>query len=249
MDWAAKRKLTYLAIFLAVVSLIGVSLYLAFFKKPPSCFDGKQNQKEDGIDCGGQCSKLCSPLEFLPVVIWEQIFKVAPNAYSVVAYIENPNPTAESSNVPYTFKIYDSTNAMLSERSGTTYIPPGTNFAVFESNFIFASSTPARADFAFDAKDIVWTLAKKKPKIEISNLKTTNAPSPSVDVDLVNQTLNDIGKTNVTAIVYDANGNAFAASRTIVDRIGSRSSEHAVFTWPRPFEKQPARVEIIPVIQ
>ena len=41
----------YLAILVSLIWLV----YSFEFKPAPNCFDGKKNQEETGIDCGGSC--------------------------------------------------------------------------------------------------------------------------------------------------------------------------------------------------
>lgn len=54
MDKRITKQIIIALIFLGIISLIGGGVYLA--RRPePTCFDGVQNQEEEGIDCGGPC--------------------------------------------------------------------------------------------------------------------------------------------------------------------------------------------------
>ena len=59
ISWSKKRQIIYLA--LVVGFFIFVTTVFLFFLlyETPTCFDGKQNQEEIGIDCGGPCVRLC----------------------------------------------------------------------------------------------------------------------------------------------------------------------------------------------
>ena len=47
-------SLIYVTIFLVIVS------WIYYIIRPvPNCFDGKQNQNEEGVDCAGVCAKKC----------------------------------------------------------------------------------------------------------------------------------------------------------------------------------------------
>jgi hypothetical protein len=70
--------------------------------------------------------------------------------------------------------------------------------------------------------------------------------SPRVDAILQNGTIFDIPNVDITAIVYDKNENAIAASATLVEVLPKDSSLNLVFTWPMPFRTEAARIEIIP---
>ncbi len=245
MTWAGKRKLIYFSGFILVIGiLVGTPLVL-FFYKAPTCFDGKQNGTEQGIDCAGSCVKLCKPLELEPVVLWQQDFKVAPGVYTAVAYVQNPNLNAEAKLVPYTFKLYDSKNVVISERKGTVYIPPGKNFAVFESGIKTAENVPEHVSFDFTG-EFNWQSARAGlPQLVIKDPLLSNAStSPSVDVDIQNPTLNPINRVNLTAIIYDLAGNAVAASKTYISNLDRQSSQHIVFTWPYSFPQLAVACEV-----
>lgn len=94
-QWVAKRKLFY-GIFsiVALVLVIGVPLFFVLYKTP-TCFDGKQNQNEKGIDCGGVCTRLCSSDIANPIVLWQRSFVVTDGVYNAVAYVQNPNVLAK----------------------------------------------------------------------------------------------------------------------------------------------------------
>lgn len=239
VTWAQKRQLGYFAVFMAVFLIIGGIIFYNIWYQRPTCFDNKKNGVETGVDCGGDCVKLCLAENLNPAVEWQQTFEVTPGIYSAVAYIQNPNISSESKNVPYIFKIYDSRNNVLAERAGTVNIPPGKNFAVFESNIgIDKTKKPARTTFEF-TKEIEWRAGERGEILSVSNLSIVNATSsPVVEADIYNPSFDDIGRVNVVAIVYDTAGNAVGASRTYLDGIANRSLSHAVFTWPKGFPGQ-----------
>ena len=249
MKWSTQRKLVYFLVFIIIFgALIGTPAYF-LLHKDPTCFDNQQNQTEDGIDCGGPCVKLCNPLELLPVVMWQQSFEVSPGVYSAAAYIQNPNLNGIATNVPYTFTLSDADNNVIATRSGTTNIPAGKNFALFEGGISVATATPVRTDFSF-TKTINWVATRTKEDLQVQNIAILNPlTSPSITADIQNPDVSPVGRQAVVVLVYDVGGNAFAASRTVIDGIGSQSQSHIVFTWPLPFEKTPVRAEIIPVAQ
>ena len=92
MTWAGKRQLLILGSIAIVCIIILFPIVKPIIAPTPTCFDGKQNQGELGVDCSGPCQKICLA-EALPVrVLWVRPFKVAEGVYSGVAYVSNPNP-------------------------------------------------------------------------------------------------------------------------------------------------------------
>jgi hypothetical protein len=248
--WATKRKLIYFGLFFIILAIaIGFPVF-SYLYEPPTCFDTTQNGTEQGVDCGGTCVKLCKPLELRPVVLWQQSFRVSTGIYTAAAYIQNPNLSAESFAVPYTFKLYDANNQVIAERSGKTYIPAGKSFAVVEAGITAPDKTVIRASFELDP-EFSWYVAKTaKPELIVNNLDVSNTETtPFVDADISNETYTDIGRVTIAALVYDVDGNAIAASKTFITNLYQQSNQHVTFSWPQPFSKLISRVELIPIIE
>lgn len=247
--WAVQRKATYTLVFLAVlVVLIGVPAFI-FFYEGPTCFDGKQNQRESGVDCGGPCAKLCVADFKTPIYTWERFSEVVPDIYNLAAYVENPNLTVGANDVPYVFKLYDYFGTLISERKGITSIPVGKKFAVFEPSIETKPFTPSKVTFEF-TDNPNWKYAEYETEMEISNIKwNEDLGFAKVEATLSNKSRDPIFGVDATAIVYDVSGNAIMFSKTIIEEIGPNSTKNLIFTWPSSFLNTVSRVEIIPTRQ
>ncbi len=236
--WATKRKLQYLGIIAGLFILfVAVPLYLFIYDKP-TCFDGFENGDEVGVDCGGSCRLLCTAEIGQPIARWDpRIFKISPGIYSVLAYLENPNVTAEVLHAPYTFRLYDNKGLIITERKGETFIPKGQTFAVFEGNFSTGERIPTRAVFSF-GPNLTWTKnLTTPPDLAVTNKALSREEtSPRVDATITNKAVNVVSNIELTAIIFDGAGNAIGASRTLVEDINPQDSKALVFTWPLPFE-------------
>jgi Mg-chelatase subunit ChlD len=242
MTWAMKRQIIYFSIFMAIMLVvIGIPLFSIYYEAP-TCFDNKQNGNELGVDCDGLCNRLCRALEAKPVVEWYRLLDVQPGLSTAVAYLQNPNLDAEAKVAPYTFTIRDASNTIIAERKGTTYIPAGKNFAIFESNIVIpADAGQLRTTFEL-SEDFEWTRAPKDaPKVLVANQQVDAfSMKPSVTATLTNTSFTDLGRVNATVIIYNTDGNAVAASKTYVDRINKQGNAQVVFTWPRQFSSEVA---------
>lgn len=237
-SWATKRKVTYLSIVGgAVFLLVVVPLFLVLYERP-TCFDGKRNSDELGVDCGGSCTILCSFEALDPIVLWSRVFRVTDDMYTAVAYVENPNVSSDAHDVPYNFKIYDKDNILITERAGTTYVPRNKRFAVLEAKIPVTERKPRSAKFEFTMQP-TWRRSSddEEPDLFVKNKAMLREDiSPRIEAEIENRSLKTLSNLEVTAIVYDGNNNAVGASRTYVDAIRKGESAQAVFTWPLPFE-------------
>ncbi len=247
MSWAQRRKATYTLSFISIVIIILIIIFFSVFYKKPTCFDGIQNEGEQGIDCGGPCTKLCRANYVNPTVLWIRWAKVlSSGAYNILAYAENPNIGVGASNVPYEFKIYDKNSILLYDGKGFASIPANNDFVAFVSGINIHDKIPTRIDFEFTGA-FNW---KKIPNVEkdivVSSKNLINEDTaPKLFATLQNGTLNQVDNIESVAILYDQNANAIAFSKTVTDSIAPGASADIVFTWPEPFGSQVYKIDII----
>ncbi len=249
-DWSRARKRIILAIVLFfVIVLIGIPFYFLFYQTP-TCSDGAKNGDETGVDCGGSCQRLCTA-ESLPLVLQgdPRVLEIAPNVYEVVAIIENPNATADVYRALYTFKLYDaSSNIEVKVIEGSTYIPKGSTFAIFEGPFtVEPGVVPRRAVLEWDRSSIVWRKnTEYEPELVVRDKKLSKEDtSPRLDAVVENNSLERVSNIDFITFISDENGNIFAASKTFVDDLLPGESMPIIFSWPRPFAKKAGNINII----
>lgn len=249
MSWASRRRLIYMSgIALFLLLVIGLPFFVFFYDKP-TCFDGRQNQDEEGIDCGGACELICEEDIIALKILWSRHFYVTDGVYNVVAYVENSNFDAIARNVPYTFKVFDNENILITERKGRTFISSKGIVPVFESGLITGERIPARTLFEFRS-DPDWENITYETNFVVQNTVLSNEEEkPRIDATLVNNGVDPYSDVPVVVTVFDTEGNAIASSRTIVKFIDGRSSTPLVFTWPNPYESPVAEIDIIPSIK
>jgi hypothetical protein len=245
--WANQRKFLYLTfLFVFLILLLGVPTTMYLYK-PPSCTDNKQNQGELGVDCGGPCKTLCRSQSLDPIILWQRVFPVISGTYNAVALVENPNINSAAREVPYRFKIYDGRGVIIAERQGVADIVPNKIYPIFESGLFFGDRIPVRVSFEFLAEPVWKIVEHEDPSISIvdKNLYTPES-KPRLEAKLRSSSIKPVSKLEIVAIIYDVDGNAFASSKTLVDYIERNQTIDLVFTWPKAFEKEVSRIEIIP---
>ncbi len=246
-SWASKRRLIYISLIAGFFVLIFAYPIFSLVYEAPSCFDAVQNQNETGIDCGGVCDAVCEFETVPPVILWSRVLRVEEGVYDAVARIENQNVTSGASRVPYSFKLYDENGVLIAERLGATFINPSEQLVVFEGAIKTGKRAPIRVFFEF-LENPKWVKIKEAaPTLSIQNQTfTDDGVKPRLRAEISNNTFNSVERIVLTAVVFDLEGNAIAASKTEVDRILPQSSKTISFIWPQTFRDIPTRIEIMP---
>ena len=242
ISWAAKKQLTYLLFALVAVAGLIAAIWLNI--TAPSCTDGKQNQDEQGIDCGGVCAKECLGEIKDLAILWSKPLKVAGNNYDAVALVENRNLFLSAKSVKYQFKFYDDRNILIASRQGEIFINPGQKFAIFENSIDVGARKPAKVFLEFQ-KNINWEIYKgENLGLVVVKKEYQDSPMPSISATLENKTLANVKGFYAVAIIYADDGNAIAASATKIGEIKGGASAEIFFTWPENFGEEYSRDEI-----
>jgi hypothetical protein len=180
--------------------------------------------------------------------MWVRWSKIqSSNTWNILAYGQNPNIGAGAYNVPYSYKIYDKQGILLYENSGVTYIPPSNNFVVFDDNIAIGDKIPGRVDFQFSTSSIIWQKIQGQELgiMTVSKNLVGTDTKPKLFVTLKNTTTKPIKNIESLAILYDADGNAVAFSKTKTDIIDSGATSDIVFTWPDKFGTPILKIDIV----
>ncbi len=233
MDFRKKRQLIILAVVAAV--LFGVVFLLVYrFTPQPTCFDNRKNQNEEDVDCGGPCASCVLKHQEPLAVFWTRIIPVGERQYDFAAEIKNPN-LALGGTFLYTFKIFDNTGFLLTERKGRSFIYPGETAHLIE-NFFATERTVDRIDLAI--QNAAFTLSKDtEPDLIGRGTYTIQTGGQGKQMSrvtalLVNRTLEDQKNIMVNVLLYDKDGNVVGVNKTVVDALASGVSVPLEFVWP-----------------
>ncbi len=249
MSWSSRRRSLYFLIFFIAVAAIAGGILYSFFYEAPTCTDGIQNGMEEGVDCGGGCPIICSFSAAEPIVHFSRLFEIIPGVYTVVALVENPNPSVAAYDLPYTFKLRGTDSILVKEEKGVMYLPAKGVVPVFVTGVETGSRVPTRVEFALGAP--TWTTETPNTfDLSINDIDLSREDTaPRLTARLTNHSLNMIPTLPLVAILYDADENALHASRTILKNVAGEGTADLVFTWPEVFERKVGNIEIIPVPQ
>ncbi|MFT5849279.1 MAG: Mg-chelatase subunit ChlD [Patiriisocius sp.] len=242
--WAFYRRIQYGTGFGIFWMLIFTFVYMGVFHAPASCYDGRQNADERGVDCGGGCTLICAFDVKQPTVQWSRSFKVTDGQYNAVGYIENNNLVAASPEVPYTMSLYDA-DGLITERTGTTILPSDSVYPVFEARIDTMGRTPTQTFLKLGAITQWLPAQSGRDQFTVQSRELLNADArPRLEASIYNNALTEAKEVEVVATIFDARGNALTSSRTFIDNFAARSTETAIFTWPEPIAKTVRSCEV-----
>jgi len=247
MSWSSRKKSKYiLSLIFIVVVFLSMSIFFVVYEKP-TCQDGKQNQAEEGIDCGGPCLTVCGFGIIDPIIHWSRVSKMLNKTYSVTALIENPNVSAEAYDVPYIFKLYDDEGLLVNEYIGKVFIPANKTFPIFSGMIDVGNRIPKKVVFEFTEKPH-WLETAPDPEILIESIQFIEKNnSPRVSAIIKNNSVKDIKNIELVALLLDDQDNLINSSKTVLDLIKKNSSEEIIFTWPEAFDREVIKIDIFPV--
>ncbi len=236
--WAFWRRVQYGAgagVFFACVSLL---VYVFFIHQGSTCFDGKQNSDERGIDCGGACRLVCAFDAKSPVVLWSRSFKVTAGYYNAVAYVKNENVQFGTKKLQYTFTLVDAQGATILEKSGTTFLPPDSQYPIFEGRLAVGTRVPEKTFLKIEPVTEWEVFGVKREQFVVNSRALIGVDStPRLDASITNTLIKEERDVEVIATIFNREGTALTASRTVVPRFEARAEKKVVFTWPEPIAK------------
>jgi hypothetical protein len=235
------------------IVVLGVLALLSYntFHKAPTCADGIQNQGEEGVDCGGPCPYLCTPLEAAPVVEFTEALPNARGTTDLIAYIDNPNQDAYAANVPYSISLYSAANTLGAPvQTGVIDLPPGALVPVFIPNVTTGKNPITSAFLTIDPTVIKWRAGRDTRIVpQVANITLSGKlAAPRITAILQNPSTATLSNVRVVVVVFNPEGNAESVSQTIVPSIPPQEGELATFTWTAPFAEPATRIDVLPVI-
>lgn len=243
ISWTARKQVTYFFVFLIVISAATYFIWRGVTKS--TCFDNKQNQGEEGIDCGGPCEKKCLGEVKELIVLWSKFFETSEGKYEVAALVKNPNLFLSVASLDYQFKIYDKDNILIAAKKGETFITPGEIFPIFETGIGVGLRIPSKVFVEFENNPGWQIIEKERPSLIVSQKQFFNTPPfPRLIITLENKSISAANNISVSAVLYDKDKNAKGISLTVVDSIAGESSQEVTFTWPQPFSEEPSSIEV-----
>ncbi|MBP6889296.1 MAG: hypothetical protein KBC83_02435 [Candidatus Moranbacteria bacterium] len=237
--------------YIVFLSTIFFGVYDLFIRVAPTCSDGKQNQNEAGIDCGGICAMQCEPpLNAKDIITREAAFVfTGTNSYDVLAKIYNPNDIAGASQFSYTLALRDAAGTLLAKQSGTSFILPQETKYLFE----FHLATPVRPTQAtLEISQVSWERFRgytERPRVMVVQQaynRIQSGPGYGAATGLVvNESPYDFRSLLVKVVLRDASGKPLAINSTEMSTMPSKGQRDFRLVWPTIFPGEVKNVEML----
>lgn len=231
--WALKRRVMVIAFFVFIFAGMAGS-YWYVTKKPPSCFDKKQNQGEEGVDCGGSCLPCAEHIRDI-AVLWRRFFVLKDGFVDAAVLVQNPNQLLRAREFRYAVRIFDSANVLIAVRENAVTIQPGETMLIFEPQIPIIERTPAR--IIIEPRGASW----EKAEAEVVNVNIVRLQLlltdefPRLEARVRNEAPRPYDGLEVSAILYRGD-EAVGVSRTTLDTLDLNAEKNLIFTWPRAIE-------------
>lgn len=257
-SWSTRRQLTYFFGFFAVV-IAAAAFFASALWPRPSCGDGRRNQGELGIDCGGLCSAVCSNEAQVARALWVRVLPIGSprfgeaGAYDLVGFVRNPNSNLVAINLPYELRFVDSSNTLINTLKGEVSLWPNEDYPIFIPNINVGKRVPTRAYLTFTGLPRWERSTSTRPILTVLGATFIGEPTPVIKARLVNNSPKPVAKVEILVLLSDNEHNVFASNSTFIEQLNPEESKEFSFTWPRPFSSPPTftefytHVEIEPV--
>ncbi len=228
------KQILYSIFFLIIIIGIITMVYLWIFKPVPTCFDGKQNQNEVGVDCGGDCIscdlKNLEKLEIKDISLFR-----ASDGVGVVVSLYNPNISWGAKELTYDIEVKNNLGEVIKTINSKSFIYSGELKYIVEPYIKVDRSEVSNANFYISNE--IWESSEIfiQPNIEVSDINTTKKDGDFLKVTgtLGNKDEVDYSNVNIIALLYSKNGDLVSTSKTKLDGLKSFESYKFIINFPK----------------
>ncbi len=258
-SWRVRRKKTIVAILiLLVLAFVFYKSYPRLFPKP-TCFDGKQNNLEDGVDCGGGCQLICTTA-ILPLEVEStRAVETEKDLYDIVAIIKNRNIDKEPSDgfMSYHFSIYDKSGTLIKSIDTNSPLLVGQSFPVIIQNIPLtladAGNSISKVTVDILPNNNNWLKVDQVYTKNFLQVKNINYEQDVNNITQLTITLENITQANfrnipVRVTLKDKLGNIIAVNETILKNIDGEGDADAVYTWRVPLKEANPNISVYTMI-
>jgi hypothetical protein len=220
------KQFIYISFYLACWALIIFLFYITALRPAPTCFDKRQNQKEEQVDCGGPNCATCALRSLIPIKVFPVKVLPAPasNRSTFVLQLQNQNTSYGADPFNYKISVYSSasTSSAVFEYSGSSFIYPGEIKYITLPNLEVAYSASLNAQMTVVNQS--WQPLTDFPQPQMQTRQT----QASIDVVkkqalitgiLKNDNPFPVSSATIYAVLYNDVSTLVGASKTFLENL------------------------------
>lgn len=240
-----KKQFTIAIAFILIIAVIGFGIYLLVKSPKGTCYDGIQNQGEQGLDCGGPCGP-CSKPENVEIA-WQNFIPTTEDNFDLVAKVRNPNGEWGAESVLYRFDLYDKNNELIGSREGKTYFLPQETQYIIEPRF-YSTTSPAKIEIKL--RDISWQRLKDFEDLDLrirdKYHQLVDGKFNQVSGVVENKSSYDLNKIEVIALLFNEDNKIIAVGKTEMRTVLVAEIRHFEINWPYEIADEVVSYELKP---
>ena len=224
MDSRFLKQVLYGAFYAGIWIAIFAGIYFWSTRPVPTCYDGIQNQGEQGVDCGGPCAIACVPANVSAISTVGPVYVFVGDSTHVtlLAQVQNTNVGFAVPSFNYRFDLFTASNTLVQSVSGQSFMYSGELKWLLAPNVAVAQSIDHAALVVWNAQ---WVDAKVMgivPQFTLQNLGVVPAPTGTqlFGGELKNNDLASFDNILVIGVLKGPSGLPAGASQTVLDHIG-----------------------------
>lgn len=228
-----KRKKFLIAVFPLTLLLLIIVAVIILGQPAATCFDGKKNGKEVGIDCGGPCAscgvKYAAALE----IISSDILAIDQNASELAIKVRNSNADY-GARFSYQINVISLLGAKVSKASGESFILPHSEKYLIEPKLSFKAADLSRVEViitktewsSIDKSSVdLFDIYDRKARV----LEAAESGYLEVSGKIANKISHDFPAVDLTFIIYSKTGRLLYAAKTEISNLKANGIKNFVY--------------------
>jgi hypothetical protein len=239
-----QKQFAYGLVYLLILLVVGGIWYMVSFRPDPSCSDGRQNQGEEQIDCGGACVSCAEKYggKQEPLQVRDASFFVVSHVLFFAGEVFNPNVVYGAEEFLYRFIAYGEGDTVLDIFEGVSRVGPRGKVLVHAADARVAPNEVFRV--SLEVQPIMWVPAAGFA--EFTGVVSGGDPQVVVEDDRItitgtvrNDSVVRASRVEIVIVARDALG--FRLFMTGTELAHLRKREERSFSIAVPFEENIAR--------
>ncbi len=237
------RKKIVIALVPISVLIVIIALFFIINLPKADCFDGKQNGKETGIDCGGSCV-VCAikNAKNLEVVSQPVALSVGNDFIAISTKIRNSN-VGYGVKFAYQINFLDSFGQIKNTITDKSYIYPASAKFLVVPKVEMKATDFSRIEVVFDQSSFEWFASDKTSKdlfgvYDVQAQFLEDAKSPGylkVTGKINNKMTNSFPLVDMVILVYSKTGELLNVVKTEINNLSGSATQQFEYTWMAHF--------------